>query len=89
MALKTPRKKKLIPQRTPVPATLTTVVTELQGLRRDMVVLCRVIVEGQKAQRHSVVAALKKAEEPGSLSANVDMPSWFDAVYEANQEAGG
>jgi hypothetical protein len=71
------------------PATLTDVVEELRGLRRDMVVLCRVIVEGQKAQKRSVTATLKKAEEPGSLSANVDVPSWFDAVFQADQEAGG
>lgn len=67
-------------------ATLSTVVQELQGLRRDMVVLCRVIVEGQKGQRKSLEQSLKRAEQPGSLSANVQMPSWYDAIFEADKE---
>lgn len=88
MPSKTPRPKKPAPKVLPTP-NIAAVVEELRGLRRDMVVLCRVIVEGQKAQKRSLTAALKKAEEPGSLSANVEMPSWYDAIHEANQEAGG
>lgn len=68
------------------PATLSDVVEEIKGLRGDMVVLCRVIVEGQKATKRSVTTMLQKANEPGSLSANVEMPSWFDAVFQADQE---
>ena len=84
-----PTKKRSALKPKPPPNALAAVVEELRGLRRDMVVLCRVIVEGQKAQKRSVMAAVKTAEQPGSLSANVDMPSWFDAVYQADQEAGG
>lgn len=80
-----PPKKRPALKPKPTPSTLAAVVEELRGLRRDMVVLCRVIVEGQKAQKHSVTAALKKAEVPGTLSANVDMPSWYDAIHAADQ----
>lgn len=73
---------------TPPPATLNTLLDELKGLRRDMVVLCRVIVESQqRAARSSVTKSLQRAEQPGSLSANVQMPSWYDAIFEADQEA--
>jgi len=54
-----------------------------------MVVLCRVIVEGQKVQRRNAAQGAKREEHPGTLSANVDMPSWFDAIHEANRELGG
>ena len=70
------------------PATLDRLLEELKGLRRDMVVLCRVIVESQRQTRPSPVAkSLQRAEQPGSLSANVQMPSWYDAIFEADQEA--
>ena len=73
---------------TPPPATLTTLLEELKGLRRDMVVLCRVIVESQRSAKPSqVTRSLQRAEQPGSLSANVQMPSWYDAIFEADQEA--
>lgn len=88
MSLKTSRAKQFTSSVPPSSNTLAAVVEELRGLRRDMVVLCRVIVEGQKAQKRSLTATLKKAEEPGSLSANVDVPSWYDAVFQADQEAG-
>ena len=72
----------------PPPATLDRLLEELKGLRRDMVVLCRVMVESQRSPKPSSVArSLQRAEQPGSLSANVQMPSWYDAIFEADQEA--
>lgn len=53
-----------------------------------MVVLCRVIVESQKTQRRSVERSLKRAESPGTLSANVLPPSWYDEIFETTRGAG-
>jgi hypothetical protein len=79
-----PRKKRT-PVPPPVPATLTDVVEELKALRRDLVVLCRVIVTNQKSHRVSLERTIKLAEQPGVVSSNVQAPSWFDAVFEAER----
>lgn len=86
---KRPSKRSHPPRHAPTSPTLTDVVEELKGLRRDMVVLCRVIVDSQKATRTTVERTVKRAEQPGSLSANVQLPSWYDAIFEANRDAEG
>lgn len=73
-------------RRRSLPVYFADVVEELKGLRRDMVVLCRVIVESRKAHKTSVERSVKRAESPGTLSANVQMPSWYDAIFEADRE---
>ena len=70
------------------PATLADVVEELKALRRDMVVLCRVIVTNQKSHRVSLEQTIKRAEQPGAVNANVSPPSWYDTVFEADRDAG-
>lgn len=69
-------------------STLSDVVAEIQGLRRDMIVLCRVIVESRKLSQASVERRITRAEQPGSLSANVQMPSWYDAIFEQARTQG-
>ena len=70
--------------------TLSAVVAELQGLRRDIVVLCRITVEGQKLQRRALQQQLKdltrSETQPGMLSSNVLPPSFYDPIFEAVQE---
>ena len=86
-AAKTPRPPKSSP------STLAVVVAELQGLRRDMVVLGRIIVEGQKLQRRSLQQQLKDLtrsdKQQGFLSSNILPTSFHDAIFEADRELAG
>ena len=86
--------KKSVTASSSPPVTLSAVVAELQGLRRDMVVLCRVTVEGQKLQRRALQQQLKDLTRSdggpqGFLSSNVLPPSFYDPIFEADQEMAG
>lgn len=86
--------KKRLTRRVKLPAnTLATVIAELQSLRRDMVVLGRIIVEGQKLQRRSVQQQLqamtKAGEQPGYLSNTVLGTSFYDPLYTPPDERPG